>query len=261
MFIHRTLESSLRRAARQFPAVAIGGPRQSGKTTLLRQVFKGRVRHYVSLETPDVRAAALADPRGFLRAHPPPVILDEIQYAPELLPYIKETIDASRDQPGQFLLTVRRICCCRSTSPNLSPARRHAAPASLSSRGSGSPDRPFPGETPVRQTREKALWPSILRGGYPEIVRDPSATSPLARQLCSDLFGARRPHPPPDRRPRQSRSSFARSPRNGQLLDLSNLSRDIGVAVNTAKAWLSVLQATWQVSSFHLGTKTPASAS
>lgn len=94
-WIPRSLEPSLRRAARDFPVVVLTGPRQSGKTSLLRRVFGARAA-YVSLEPPDVRAAAEGDPRGFLAAHPPPVILDEIQYAPSLLPYVKESVGARR---------------------------------------------------------------------------------------------------------------------------------------------------------------------
>lgn len=79
------------------------GPRQSGKTTLLRHSFGSRHR-YVSLEPPDVRAAADAHPHGFLALHAPPVILDEIQHAPGLLPHVK-IVDAHRSRAGQFLLT------------------------------------------------------------------------------------------------------------------------------------------------------------
>src|SRR5271156_6239774 len=94
-YIPRALEVVLRKAATQFPAVVLTGPRQSGKTTLLKHIV-GENSGYVSLEPPDVRAAASVDPRGFLKLHSPPVIFDEVQYAPDLLPYIKENIDQRR---------------------------------------------------------------------------------------------------------------------------------------------------------------------
>jgi predicted AAA+ superfamily ATPase len=94
----------LKQAASEFPAVVLTGPRQSGKTTVLKHLF-GEECRYVSLEPPDVRTAAMEDPRGFLEMYPPPVIFDEVQYTPDLLPYVKERIDAYRDRNGQYLLT------------------------------------------------------------------------------------------------------------------------------------------------------------
>ncbi len=88
----RELAKVIERAAKTFPAIVVTGPRQSGKTTLLREMFRSTHR-YLSLEDPDTRRLAQEDPRAFLRIHSPPVILDEIQYVPELLPYIKSQID------------------------------------------------------------------------------------------------------------------------------------------------------------------------
>jgi predicted AAA+ superfamily ATPase len=102
-YIPRTLTQTIRRAMTTFPAVLITGARQTGKTTLLRTEFSDTHR-YVSLERPDVRARALADPVAFLAEAGTQLMLDEIRCAPELLHYIKDQIDEDR-APGRYLMT------------------------------------------------------------------------------------------------------------------------------------------------------------
>jgi len=103
-YIRRSIEPVLQAAATEFPAVVLTGPRQSGKTTVLKHLF-GERYEYVSLEALDTRALAAQDPRAFLRLHEPPVILDEVQQAPDLLPYIQELIDERRHMGGQYILS------------------------------------------------------------------------------------------------------------------------------------------------------------
>ncbi|MDF1593607.1 MAG: AAA family ATPase, partial [Desulfobacterales bacterium] len=88
--------------ARQYPVVALTGPRQSGKTTLVREVFPNRA--YVNLEDPDTREFAVSDPRRFLESHPEGAILDEVQRVPELFSYIQTRVDAS-SREGLYILT------------------------------------------------------------------------------------------------------------------------------------------------------------
>jgi hypothetical protein len=103
-YIPRTLESSLQKAAKEFSALLVTGPRQSGKTTLLQHSFSASHR-FVALDEPDLRALANDDPRLFLTNNPPPVIFDEIQYAPDLLHYIKRAIDERRKEKALFVLS------------------------------------------------------------------------------------------------------------------------------------------------------------
>src|SRR3972149_2127517 len=100
--IPRYLAPKLLEAARNYPIVTLTGPRQSGKTTLVRTVF--HKYEYVSLESPDQRAFALEDPRGFLSQFNGPVILDEVQRVPDLFSYIQGIVDEDNGQ-GRFILT------------------------------------------------------------------------------------------------------------------------------------------------------------
>ena len=178
-YLERSLEPVLKRAASEFPAVVLTGPRQSGKTTLLKHIF-GAEYSYVSLDLPDVRAAALEDPRSFLAYFSPPVILDEVQFATDLLPYIRERIDARRDRPGQFLLSgsqnllllesVTETLAGRTAILRLLPMSRREAFSELHAPLAWEADS---GTGIMRNVGPRDLWREFLRGGYPELVANP----------------------------------------------------------------------------------------
>lgn len=102
MYIKRSLEAVILKASRLFPVVILTGPRQVGKTTMLEKLADGS-RRYISLDAPINRELAKTDPELFLQRFKPPVIIDEIQYAPELLPFIKIYVDTHK-QKGDFWL-------------------------------------------------------------------------------------------------------------------------------------------------------------
>src|ERR1700728_2070936 len=102
VMIDRDVEPRLKMLARQFPAIILTGPRQSGKSTVCQKVFANLP--YATLESPDVRAFASEDPRGFLKQFPKGAILDEIQNCPQLASYLQEIIDRE-PAPGRWILT------------------------------------------------------------------------------------------------------------------------------------------------------------
>lgn len=254
-YITRTLEPVVLRAGSEFPAVVVVGPRQSGKTTLLRHLYGDRFP-MVSLELPDIRAAALADPRSFLDFNPPPVIFDEVQFAPELLLYIKERIDQRRDQPGQYFLTgSQNLLMMQQITESLAGRAAILTLLPLSHRELvGTPDRPVPWESAAQVTPGAALpihelWQQILRGSFPEVAGNPQRDYRLWQASYVQTYLER------DVRSLRNVGDLtlfqvflrALAGRSAQLLNLSDLARDVGVAVNTVKAWLSILEASFQV--------------
>ncbi|HWR59706.1 MAG TPA: ATP-binding protein [Thermodesulfovibrionales bacterium] len=254
-YIERTLGPVVRRAVREFPAVVLTGPRQSGKTTLLKHIFGSSYR-YVSLEPPDVRMAAAQDPRGFLEMYPPPVIFDEVQYAPDLLPYIKERIDERRGRCGQYLITgsqnlllmerVTESLAGRAAMLRLLPLTRREA--------EGQPQKPLPWEKRRPRHRSKAmspmeLWKELLRGSYPELATHPKRDVALWHSAYIQTYLERDIRTLRQVGDLTQFQNFLRllAARSAQLLHLSDISRNLGIAVNTAKSWLSVLEATYQI--------------
>jgi len=229
----RSAHARLLTLARGFPVVVVTGPRQSGKTTLVRAAFPQLP--YCSLEDPDVRERALRDGRGFLQAYPQGAVFDEVQRAPELLSYLQTAVDAT-GQPGRWVLTGSQNLLLSATVSQ-----------SLAGRAGFMELLPLAWhELPPADRAATALDDWLLRGGYPALWQRPVAAGDwLSSYLASYV----------ERDVRQiSRvvdlmqfQRFVRmmAARAGQLLNLNAVANDLGVAQTTARDWLAVLEASY----------------
>jgi predicted AAA+ superfamily ATPase len=232
MYIPRILEPKLSQLAEQYPVVTITGPRQSGKTTLCKKTFPDMP--YVSLETPDHRAMAEQDPRGFF-ARWPSAIIDEIQRVGDLMSYIQGMVDESQRE-GQFILTgsaqlelmesVTQSLAGRTALLKLYPFSYDELSGTMNSAGHSFrlDELLYTGMFP--RVYDKNLNPTEAYAYYTETYIERDVRSILQLKDRS-LF-----------------ATFLRlcAGRSGQLLNLTSLANDAGVSVNTIKSWLSVLE-------------------
>ena len=227
LIVDRLLAPQLLRSARAFPAVVLTGPRRSGKSTLLRHLFPHA--EFVALDAPDVLARVKADPRTFLEGLRPPVLLDEIQNAPELFPYLKSLIDTKPNRKGQWLLT----------GSQEAPLMQHVT-ESLAGRIAVLGLWPF--------SRAESSRVDLLRGGFPEVVTHPGVkdvwfSSYLQTYLERDVRQVLNV---------RDLGTFRRflsvlATRHGQVLNKADLAAPLGISVPALGAWLHVLEVTGQV--------------
>jgi len=231
--VSRTAQQTIIRLAKGFPVVAITGPRQSGKTTLARMTFPDKP--YLSLEDPDIQAAAENDPRGLLSGFPRGAILDEVQRAPQLFSYIQTKVD-EKVIPGMFVLTGSQQFGLISNITQ-----------SLAGRVGLIQLLPFStGELKTIPKSLGSLDDLMTRGLYPPLYdRDfktsdwlASYTTTYVERDARMLINIR------------NLSQFQRfikmcAARTGQILNLSSLAADCGITHNTAASWISILEASY----------------
>ena len=236
MWIPRAVEARLLRSSRTRPVLVLSGARQTGKTTTLRRLFP---RHgFVSLDLPSEAEQAEKEPEAFLRRHPPPAIIDEVQYAPALFRHLKVAVDAQRSRCGLYLLTgSQKFTLMKGVSESLAGRADIVELETLS----------------LAETRaalpQTGIESAMLRGGFPELHGNPEIDSVafynsyLATYLERDVralanIGSLRDF---------ERFVRACALRSANLLNKADLARDIGIAPSTANQWLSVLEASGQL--------------
>lgn len=236
VWITRDSESRLQRSARTRPVVVLTGARQTGKTSTLLRLFPNHA--FVSLDLPTEAEQAEKEPRGFLHRHPPPVIIDEVQYAPGLFRHLKVAVDADRTRNGHFLLTgSQKFTLMKGVSESLAGRADVIELATLS-------------WAEIRAALPRTvLEAAIVRGGFPELYANPDIdhvafyNSYLATYLERDVRSLANVGNLRD----FERFLRACALRSANLLNKADLARDVGIAPSTANHWLSTLEASGQV--------------
>ncbi len=252
MYIKRHMEDTVNRYARMFGAVLVTGSRQVGKTTMLKAVASDCA--YVTLDDPIRLQAALNESGTFFKDFPPPVFVDEIQYAPNLFPYIKMHIDAEQKKGQFFLSGSQQFRMMKNISESLAGRIGILNLPGLSLREIGGVryNKPFVPEISYFTERKEDLkevpyadiWQRIHRGGMPALVADPqtdwqayyaSYTKTYIERDVRDLTQVG-----DELKFYQFMTAMAAS--IGQLVNFAAISRDIGISQPTASRWLSILQ-------------------
>jgi len=230
--IQRVITEELTASAGEYPVVTVFGPRQSGKTTLVRMTFPDKP--YYSLEYPDIRSAAEADPRGFLDAVPEGAILDEVQRLPQILSYLQGIVD-ERPLAGMFILT-------GSHQPDV----HQAVSQTLAGRTALLTLLPFALSELEKYKKTWDAWEIIVKGSYPRLHQEKLSPNRFYNAYIQTYVE------------RDVRSLInlkdlglfqqfltLLAGRVGQVVNYTSLGNDIGISGSTIKSWMSVLKASF----------------
>ncbi len=261
MYIERTLAATIHEVTRSFPVLLLSGPRQVGKTTLLERCAEPG-RRSLSLDRLELRDLAVRDPELFLQTYPPPLLIDEVQYAPQLFGAIKAAVELDRS-PGRFWLTgSQKFPMMQGITETL--AGRVAildllgfSQAELEGRAAAA--QPFlptsawlerEGPRTGESGRVGEVYRRIWRGSFPALYRDPAPSWELYYGSYLETYLARDVYQVTHVGELTTFLRFLRAvaARTAQLLNLHELARDVDVDPKTAKSWLSVLEALGLVS-------------
>lgn len=256
-YINRAIEKTLATVSRNFPVIMLCGPRQVGKSTVLEYMLSERkdVKH-ISLDNPVLRATARNDPDLFLQQYPAPLVIDEIQYAPELLPYIKIRIDQTKKDGSYFLTGSQMFTLMRNVSETLAGRVAILSLYSLSEAEISREPRSFflpnlSSEEAVRRASENpqdmdSIFQRIFRGGMPRMI--------VKREISEDVYFSSYVQTYLERDIRdvlliKDETRFLRfiscaAARSGQEVVYEDLARAAEIDNKTAQSWLSLLATT-----------------
>ena len=251
MYIKRTLEKAIKHASSFFPVVFITGPRQVGKTTVFENC-ESKKRNYVSLDTLEERELAKSDPRRFLERHQAPVLIDEIQYAPELFPYIKAIVDREKKK-GMFWITgSQQFNLMANVTESLA-----GRVGILNLQGfSHSEKDNMPDSSPFLPTEKllakkenihkgtKGIFHRIWKGSYPALFKGTDRDWSLFYDSYLQTYVERDVKQIINVSNELVFVNFVKvlAARTSQVLNYSNIAGETGINETTAKTWLSILQ-------------------
>ena len=253
-YIHRTLEQKIMDISRDYSCLLLIGPRQVGKTTMLEHLMKGSARRKVTLDDAENRRLAQSDPALFLEMHPAPVLIDEVQYAPQLFSYIKISVDNGA-APGSYWLTGSQAFQLMELAQESLAGRTAIVHMSALSQselyGDGTteplsinPEKLNHRKEHLSSCNSVEMFERIWSGGMPGhrsgryTDRDVFYSSYIQTYINRDVS---------DMIPGVDKLLFAdfiraAACRVGQLLNTHDIAQDVGVSDDTAKRWLQVLE-------------------
>lgn len=252
-YIKRSLESVVEQVTKEYPVVLVTGPRQVGKTTMLQKLMEGTDRSYVTLDDLNERNLARTDPELFLQLHEPPVLIDEVQYAPELFTYIKIHVDRKHN-PGDFWLTGSQVFkLMHGTQESLAGRVAVLSLTSLSQAEiSGGAMEPFVVDMDALKRRAgdreqvdtKGIFKRIYRGTMPAIVSGAASSSQIFYSSYLSTYLERDVRELSDAIDSLKFLRFitAVAARAGQMLNIAEIARDADINQITAKNWLGILE-------------------